>query len=265
MLAGPSKSQIEKLGLRLVGQDGPTPDDLGMLHDLLLDRSRQLDRAELRVREALGVVPTSRVKNTETIFEKLRRRDGSGLKSVQDLAGRRIVGDFDRLGQDELVERVVVLFGGGERHPKVVDRRTEPMHGYRAVHVIVFPEGDPIEIQLRTQWQHEWAEFFEKLADRIGRGIRYGEPPTRWWEPVDVRWDRKRELFEVGYALREKLVDLALAVADLIAAVEEAEGDAPDDPRLHGYKEDVNEALASLQDRLRHVRDLESMSDSRSG
>jgi ppGpp synthetase/RelA/SpoT-type nucleotidyltranferase len=52
------------------------------------------------------------------------------------------------------------------------------MCGYAAVHVIVFPEGTPIEIQIRTAWQHEWAELFEKLADLVGRGIRYGEPPA---------------------------------------------------------------------------------------
>jgi len=71
----------------------------------------------------------------------------------------RIVGEFDRRGQDELVEGIVALFGDGNRAPKVVDRRAEPMHWYRAVHVIVFPEGAPVEIQVRTGWQHEWAEF----------------------------------------------------------------------------------------------------------
>src|SRR6478736_3180945 len=180
MPAALSKSQIDKLGLRLVDEDGPLDEDLVLLHQLLLDRSVQLDRAETRLREAIGAAPTSRMKNTETILEKLRRSGGSGLKSIQDLAGMRIVGDFDRRGQDELIEQIVTLFADGDRPPKVVDRRAKPMHGYRAVHVIVFPEGSPIEIQVRTQWQHEWAEFFEKLADLVGRGIRYGEPPTPW-------------------------------------------------------------------------------------
>jgi hypothetical protein len=40
----------------------------------------------------------------------------------------------------------------------------------------VFPDGFPVEIQVRTRLQHEWAELFEKLADQLGRGIRYGEP-----------------------------------------------------------------------------------------
>jgi hypothetical protein len=27
-----------------------------------------------------------------------------------------------------------------------------------AVHVVVFPHGVPVEIQVRTRWQHEWAD-----------------------------------------------------------------------------------------------------------
>lgn len=34
----------------------------------------------------------------------------------------------------------------------------------------------PVEIQLRTARQHQWAELFEKLADKWGRAIRYGGP-----------------------------------------------------------------------------------------
>ena len=53
----------------------------------------------------------------------------------------------------------------------------EPMHGYRAVHVIVGYQRCTVEIQIRTPYQHRWAESFEKLADKWGRQIRYGEPP----------------------------------------------------------------------------------------
>ncbi|AQA25303.1 hypothetical protein BTZ20_5632 [Rhodococcus sp. MTM3W5.2] len=34
-----------------------------------------------------------------------------------------------------------------------------------------------MEIQLRTTTQSAWANTYERLADRIGRGIRYGEIP----------------------------------------------------------------------------------------
>lgn len=107
MAAALSKSQIDRLGGRLVGDEGPADVDLKLLRQLLLTRSDQLDRVESQVREGLGIVPTSRVKNTETILEKLRRSGGSGLKSIQDLAGMRIVGDFDRRGQAARVGRVL--------------------------------------------------------------------------------------------------------------------------------------------------------------
>jgi len=75
--------------------------------------------AVARVKERLGIVPTSRVKNTGTILEKLERFGGSWLKSIEDLAGMRIVGRFDRDGQDEVVAQLVALFEGDDRAPKL--------------------------------------------------------------------------------------------------------------------------------------------------
>ena len=39
-------------------------------------------------------------------------------------------------------------------------------------------DGITIEVQVRTTLQHVWAEMMERLADRLGRQIRYGLPPT---------------------------------------------------------------------------------------
>jgi hypothetical protein len=145
-----TKSQMERLGVRLLREGGPQGEDLVLLLEVLARYSDVLGRAIVRVSGDLGVASTSRIKSTGTILEKLDRYGGSWLKSIQDLAGMRIVGDFDRRGQDVLVERLVTLFADAPRSPKVVDRRAEPMHGYSAVHVIVFPEDVPIEIQVRT-------------------------------------------------------------------------------------------------------------------
>jgi ppGpp synthetase/RelA/SpoT-type nucleotidyltranferase len=174
-----SNAKMEQLGKRLIATDRPAPEDLDLLHEILLERSDQLERSIARVHDELGLSPSSRVKNTGTILEKLRRQGGWTLASMQDLAGMRVVGSFDRRGRDDVVTRVCALFSAEERTPKVIDRRAAPMHGYRAVHVIVFPDGAPIEIQVRTARQHEWAELFEKLADLVGRGIRYGGHPGR--------------------------------------------------------------------------------------
>jgi ppGpp synthetase/RelA/SpoT-type nucleotidyltranferase len=129
------------------------------------------------------------------------------------------------------------------------------VHGYRAVHVIAFPEGVPIEIQVRTLWQHEWAELFEKLADRVGRGIRYGEAPARWWTTAEFEAmdgvEQAVELF--NHTGRTVAVDLALSVAAMIDAVETREATAPEDPELDAYRQRVDEELAGLQTRLERL------------
>jgi len=175
-----TRSQIERLGVRLVQSDPPATDDLAALHELLLAYGDALAEAVATVQSALNLTPSSRLKTTGTILEKLERYGGSWLKSIQDLAGMRIVGKFDRRGQDALVAQLVELFANGARPPKVVDRRERPSQWYRAVHVIVLVRSRPVEIQVRTALQHEWADLFEKIADKIGRNVRYGEPPEHW-------------------------------------------------------------------------------------
>lgn len=164
-----SKSQIVKLGERLVEVSSPSLDDQQMLNELLSAHAVALAVAVARVRDEVGVAPSARVKNTGTIIEKLRRHGGSWLKSIHDLAGMRIVSSADWAAQDAVVSELVEAFGDGARPPQVIDRREHPSHGYAAVHVIVFVGPFPVEVQVRTYRQHLWSELFEKLADRVGR------------------------------------------------------------------------------------------------
>jgi ppGpp synthetase/RelA/SpoT-type nucleotidyltranferase len=126
------------------------------------------------------------------------------------------------------------------------------MHGYAAVHVIVFPEDVPIEIQVRTRWQHEWADLFEKLADRVGRGIRYGEPPVPWPPPDQFKTDPSvlQELQAASDHLRVVTVETAITFAALISAVEEAEVEMPKSAQLDDYRQRVREGLADLRQDL---------------
>lgn len=201
-----SRSQIERLGERLVAGDRPEPEDVAQLNDLLLAYRQVLTQAVERVESATALRPSSRVKTRGTTIEKLRRQGGSWLKSMHDLAGMRLV-VLDRAAQDQVVARLVAEFVDGRRRPEVIDRRKYPSHGYRAVHVVVHPDGAQVEIQVRTILQHEWAELFEKLADRVGRGIRYGEP---------VADDRVADAREA-----QKLVAQALAISDAFDAFEQ--------------------------------------------
>ncbi len=210
----------------------PEPDgaDLDQLREPLVAYRVILDETVETVSGRLGRKPTARIKNRGTILEKLERQGGSWLKSMQDVAGMRIVGSLDLHEQDVLVEQIVALFSHEARAPRVADRRARPSYGYRAVHVIVFPDGTPVETQVRTSWQHEWAEMFEKLADKVGRGIRYGEPPES--------------------ALRRAATKLAMALSDAIAVYEAADEANPAPPALQAMIQSTLSELRGFLDFL---------------
>ncbi len=75
-----STSQIETLGVRLLEDVKPADADLELLHQVLGAYSDVLAGAVDRVRSELGISPTSRIKNTRTILEKLHRYGGHWLK-----------------------------------------------------------------------------------------------------------------------------------------------------------------------------------------
>lgn len=168
-----STNQIDELGRRL-RKGNPTPDDLKALQQLRREHDPALQEAERRVSE-MGLEPTSRLKTPGTIIDKLVRAK-TRLSKMQDLAGLRVVEDMDRREQDKIVERVVRAFP--ECETKIVDRRTAPSNGYRAVHVVVRIDEFWVEIQVRTALQDMWAQVFDQLSDRYGREIRYGHKPS---------------------------------------------------------------------------------------
>jgi hypothetical protein len=179
-----SREQIRKLGERLAADNPASDDDLHLLEELVACHMLALELARPRLdglAEAVGTAPlyiTHRAKTTQTILEKLRREHGMSLPRMRDLAGIRVVGAVTFADQDQLAAEVARRFPADPRVPKTIDRRADPSHGYRAVHVEVALDGVTIEVQVRTIGQHVWADLMERLADRLGRQIRYGEPPV---------------------------------------------------------------------------------------
>jgi ppGpp synthetase/RelA/SpoT-type nucleotidyltranferase len=159
-----------------------TPDDRHALADVLLYYQRVLATAHTEIEHLCAATPHAepmapRVKTLKTTLEKLRRQpELRSLAQIRDLAGMRVVVRGTRADQDELAQRIAALFPDEERPVKFIDRRAEPRAGYRAVHLEVRRDGILIEIQIRTELQHRWAELFERAADKLGRGLRYGEP-----------------------------------------------------------------------------------------
>jgi ppGpp synthetase/RelA/SpoT-type nucleotidyltranferase len=95
---------------------------------------------------------------------------------------------------------------------RVRDYIEEPKDdGYRAVHVIVRHRDRKIEVQLRTQTQHEWAYTVESVAARIGLDIKSGGGPAPvrdWFAAVSEAMAIEEHGDTVGRELIEKVSTL---------------------------------------------------------
>jgi GTP pyrophosphokinase len=172
-----SKTQIDRLGDRLK-KGKVEEDDLRLLDTYRRSFAEAYEEVVGAIRETTKLEPTGRpAKSTTSIVEKLRR-ETIRLSQVQDIAGCRLVVQ-DVRAQDRVVEQLK------EALPKavVVDRRKQPSHGYRAVHIIATARNEPIEVQVRTELQHLWAQVSEKASDAFDPAIKYGggKPKTREW------------------------------------------------------------------------------------
>jgi ppGpp synthetase/RelA/SpoT-type nucleotidyltranferase len=194
-----SNSELNKLGKRIAASlPNPKDADLDLLDQYrnhLLEHLRNVE--EVVSAACPGVV--SRMKTHATLFDKLGNFD---LAKIQDVGGVRcVVNNRDR--QDQLTAELQALLP----IDKVVDRRSDPRSGYRAVHLIViFEDRCPVEIQIRTELQHEWAQRFEQLADMWGRQIRYGELP---YEPeTPCQFGTRSECVEHMFTLSDEIAEL---------------------------------------------------------
>jgi putative GTP pyrophosphokinase len=163
-----SKTQVDRLGDRLK-KGNITEADLRLLDQYRRSFTEAYEVVVGTIRKELALEPTGRpAKSTTSISEKLRR-ESIRLTQIQDIAGcRLIVSDIEN--QEAVAQSLKSLF----ESTIVIDRRQQPSHGYRAVHVIARCRDKMIEIQVRTSLQHLWAELSEKFTDVIDPAIKYG-------------------------------------------------------------------------------------------
>lgn len=116
---------------------------------------------------------SQRLERIPTIIDKLRREPGMNLGRMADIGGcRAVLRDVDE------VRRVQSRYAGAAVTVRTRDYVEQPKSdGYRAVHVIVRYHGRLIEVQLRTQVQHEWAYTVESVTSRFGLDIKAGGGP----------------------------------------------------------------------------------------
>lgn len=172
-----NKSDLDRLGDRLRG--GISPEDLTFLDTYRRGFRNAYDSVVDRVRAELGLEASGRpAKSTPAIVDKLSR-SSMRLTQMQDIAGCRVVVP-DIPAQDRVIARLDQMFDA-----TVINRRLKPSNGYRAVHVVVREVGLPVEVQVRTDLQHVWAESSEKLADAFGSQLKYGGGPKEIRELLD--------------------------------------------------------------------------------
>ncbi len=235
-----SKTQVRRAGdvLRAWWAHGTDSDQLTLLGDVWRPTREEVDRAYAvmdnyraahsypltKARMGLqsmcrtaGVQAeiSQRLKRQKKILEKLQRHPHMSLSAMQDIAGcRAVLADVAALRavQDRLraTERFV-------RDPDdYIERPKES--GYRGVHVIVEYDERPVEIQLRTQLQHQWAYTVEKVGGTLRVDLKSGIGPPevlRYFELVSQALHNE----EAGHAVPEYL---AASIERARPAVEEA-------------------------------------------
>ncbi len=173
-------------------------------------------RSKLRTIGFPDAPVSQRLKERPTIIEKLVRFPNMQLSTMQDIGGCRGVVP-DRETAYRLAEQWQrhLMVGTVRRVDDYLSRPRQS--GYRAVHVIVEYEGLPIEVQIRTTLQNEWASAVEGLAKSRGE---------------DLKRDRGSEI----------VLDRLRSLADIIAEIEVA-GPTP------ALQSNILEVLDLLTDR----------------
>lgn len=181
-----SKSKVDDAGLAL-SLNKYKSDDHQLDSEIIFDEYRQshlqpLTEATLQIQSWLSKFEgkyyiAQRLKRKPQILRKLRRFSVR-LTQLQDVGGNRVIvdtnEDVDRL-------RRYILDHLGAQSEFTVQRETDYRilgrddTGYRSLHILLKARGHTLELQLRSQAQHYWAECIERTSVVYGHHLKEKE------------------------------------------------------------------------------------------
>jgi putative GTP pyrophosphokinase len=179
-----SKTQIRKLGDRIrseisTGVDHVAPSDIDMLEEYRVSYKEYISSIFNKLyKESKGIrhdsIITYRLKRIESIVRKLYRYPKMELDRMSDVAGCRCI-----LDNEERVYKLRDLIFEKFHVCKENDYYKKPVpSGYKSIHLyITESENDkwPVEIQLRTKNDHNWATLVEIIDQLYGKSLKEGE------------------------------------------------------------------------------------------
>jgi putative GTP pyrophosphokinase len=119
-------------------------------------------------------VVAQRWKRLPRILDKMERHPRMRLSQMQDVGGCRAI-----LPDQDAVNKVIEGFTKNWDIITVDDYVTDPRStGYRAIHAIVKKDERPVEVQLRTTGQQDWADEIERIDGLIPDNLKDGEGPA---------------------------------------------------------------------------------------
>lgn len=186
--------------------------------------ARPLGAATMGLRSRVGTMGCSqievsqRLKRIPTIIDKLRREPGMNLGRMADIGGCRAV-----LKSLDEVRSVQSRYRGDTVTVRTKDYVDQPKpDGYRAVHIIVRYQSRLIEVQLRTEVQHEWAYTVESVTSRFGLDIKAGGGPPQvrdWFAAVSEAMALEEHGQPVGPELLDRVYTLRQAAQPFLQGV----------------------------------------------
>lgn len=179
-----SKNELIRLGDKLRTESKTktiSQESLLQLHDLRLSYKdvlsnvfNVLSEESKKIRKSRVV--TYRIKRIESIISKLNRFPNMELGKMVDIAGCRCIVDSvqDIFHIKDALEKRLII----EKIKDYINDKPADDDGYSALHLYVKSKTDdkkPVEIQIRTRDQHNWATFVEILDVVYGTKIKEGQ------------------------------------------------------------------------------------------